>query len=91
MKKALVIASVLMAAALTGIFSTNPMAAYAEDDYDGDSSETNTEQKIKIDANGSGESDIHFCVDNDINSPDNSVDLSTGGTCSDSETVVSIP
>jgi hypothetical protein len=47
MNKTLVIASVIMAAALTtGIFSTNPMAAYADDDDDfGDSSETNTEQK----------------------------------------------
>jgi hypothetical protein len=47
MKKTLVVASVLMAAALTGIFSAHPMAAYAGDNYDGESSETNTEQKIE--------------------------------------------
>lgn len=47
MKKTLVIASVLIAAALTGIFSTHAMAAYAGDDYDGDNSGTNTEQKIE--------------------------------------------
>jgi hypothetical protein len=42
MNKTLVIASVLMAAALTtGIFSTTPMAAYAGGDYSG----TDTEQK----------------------------------------------
>jgi hypothetical protein len=47
MKKTLIVASVLMAAALTGIFSAHPMAAYAGDNYDGESSETNTEQKIE--------------------------------------------
>ena len=37
MNKTLVIASVLMAAALTtGIFSTHPMAAYAVDDDEGE-------------------------------------------------------
>ena len=41
MDKTLVIASVLMAAALTGILSTNPIAL-AQDE-----SETNTEQEIK--------------------------------------------
>jgi len=83
MNKTLVIASVLMAAALTtGIFSTHPTAVYAEEDYDGDSSETNTEQKIKIDATASGESDIHSCADNDIGSPD-SVSQSNQPNCSD--------
>jgi hypothetical protein len=69
MNKKLVIASVLMAAALTGIFSTNPMAAYADDDddYDGDSSETNTEQKIKQKNVGSGESTNNNCALNSIN------------------------
>jgi hypothetical protein len=42
MNKALVIASVLMAAALTGIFSTSAYASVA-----GDESETDTEQEIK--------------------------------------------
>jgi hypothetical protein len=41
-KKTIAITSVLMAAALTGIFSTS---AYATDG--GDESETNTEQEIK--------------------------------------------
>ncbi len=68
MNKTLVIASVLMAAALTGIFSTNPMAAYADDDdYDGDSSETNTEQSIKQ-KNVGGEGSSQFnCGQNNIN------------------------
>jgi hypothetical protein len=45
--KTLVIASVLMATALTGIFSTNPMAAYAGDDYDGNTSNYNgTARKV---------------------------------------------
>jgi hypothetical protein len=67
MNKTLVIASVLMAAALTGIFSTHPMAAYAEDDYDGDSSETNTEQSIKQ-KNVGGEGSSQFnCGQNNIN------------------------
>ena len=43
----MVIAAILTVAALTGIFSTNPMAAYAEGDDGGDSSETGTEQKLK--------------------------------------------
>jgi hypothetical protein len=41
MNKALVIATVLMAAALAGILSTSPIA-FAQDE-----SETNTEQEIK--------------------------------------------
>jgi hypothetical protein len=41
MKQTLAIATVLMAAALTGILSTNPIA-FAQDE-----SETNTEQEIK--------------------------------------------
>jgi hypothetical protein len=36
MNKTLVIATVLMAAALTGLFSTNPMAVYAGDDDEGE-------------------------------------------------------
>ena len=40
-----VIAAIVTAAALTGILSTHPMAAYAGGA--GDSSKTNTEQKIK--------------------------------------------
>jgi hypothetical protein len=82
MNKSLVIASVLMAAALTtGIFSTHPMAAYAEDDYDGDSSETNTEQSIKQENVGSGESTNFNCGDNDINSVSEArIDVDACGT-----------
>ena len=67
MNKTLVIATVLMAAALTGIFSAHPMAAYADRDYDGgDSSETNTEQKIKQ-KNIGGDASTNFnCADNSI-------------------------
>ena len=80
MNKSLVIASVLMAAALTtGIFSTHPMAAYAEDDYDGDSSETNTEQSIKQKNFGSGASTNVNCGDNDINSA-SEIDAQVCGT-----------
>ncbi len=50
MNKTITIAAVLMAAALTGIFSTS---AYATDD--GDYSGTNTEQEIKQKNVGSGE------------------------------------
>ena len=67
MNKTLVLASVLMAAALTGIFSTNPMAVYAEDDYDGDSSETNTEQKIKQKNVGGDNSEQFNCAQNNLN------------------------
>jgi hypothetical protein len=57
MNKTLVIASVLMAAALTGIFSTS---AYATDG--GDESETNTEQSIAQKNVGSGESTNNNCA-----------------------------
>jgi hypothetical protein len=52
----MVIAAILTVAALTGIFSINPMAAYAEGDDGGDSSETETEQKLKQKNVGSDES-----------------------------------
>jgi hypothetical protein len=87
MNKTLVIASVLMAAALTGIFSTHPMAAYAEDDYDGDSSETNTEQSIKQ-KNVGGEGSSQFnCGQNNIDSEEAedgllSIDVDACGTLS---------
>jgi hypothetical protein len=67
MNKTLVIASVLMAAALTtGIFSTNPMAAYADDDDEGDYSGTNTEQKIKQKNVGGDFSSQFNCAENNI-------------------------
>jgi hypothetical protein len=61
MNKAITIATVLMAAALTGIFSTS---AYATDD--GDYSGTNTEQEIKQKNVGSGESTNNNCALNSI-------------------------
>jgi hypothetical protein len=63
MNKSLAIATVLMAAALTGIFSTS---VYATDD--GDESETNTEQSIKQKNVGSGESTNNNCALNSIDS-----------------------
>ena len=59
--KTIAIASVLMAAALTGILSTS---AYATDD--GDYSGTNTEQEIKQKNVGSGESTNNNCALNSI-------------------------
>jgi hypothetical protein len=59
--KTIAIASVLMAAALTGIFSTS---AYATDN--GDFSGTNTEQEIKQKNVGSGESTNNNCALNSI-------------------------
>jgi hypothetical protein len=63
MNKTLAIATVLMAAAFTGIFSTS---AYATDG--GDESETNTEQEIKQKNVGSGESTNNNCALNSIDS-----------------------
>ena len=67
--KMLTIGAVLAAALFAGVFATTPMAAYAGGDYDGgDSSETNTEQKIKQ-KNFGGDGSTNFnCADNDINS-----------------------
>jgi hypothetical protein len=63
MRKTIAVASVLMAAALTGIFSTS---AYATDS--GDYSGTNTEQEIKQKNVGSGESTNNNCGLNLIDS-----------------------
>jgi thiamine monophosphate synthase len=62
MNKPFVITTVLMAAALTGILSTNPIA-FAQDE-----SETNTEQEIKQKNVGSGESTNNNCALNSIDS-----------------------
>jgi archaellum component FlaG (FlaF/FlaG flagellin family) len=62
MNKTLAIATVLMAAALTGIFSTSAYATYDG----GDDSETNTEQEIKQKNIGSGESINSNCALNAI-------------------------
>ena len=67
MNKTLAIVAVLMAAASTGIFSTNPIA-FAQDE-----SETNTEQEIKQKNVGSGESINNNCALN-------SVDTTTAAT-----------
>jgi hypothetical protein len=61
MNKVLPIAAVLMAAALTGMFSTS---AYATDD--GDYSGTNTEQEIKQKNVGSGDSTNNNCALNSL-------------------------
>jgi hypothetical protein len=61
MNKTLAIATVLMSAALTGIFSAS---AYAQ----GDESETNTEQSIAQKNVGSGESTNNNCALNSIDS-----------------------
>ena len=57
----LTIAAIVTAAALTGIFSTSPMAAYAGD---GDSSETSTDQSVKQKNTGSGDSANFNCGEN---------------------------
>ena len=65
MNKPSVLVAVLAAAALTGIFSTSTLAAYAT--YEGgDESETNTEQEIKQKNVGSGESTNNNCALNSI-------------------------
>jgi hypothetical protein len=62
MNKSLAIATVLMAAALSGILSTSPIA-FAQDE-----SETNTEQEIKQKNVGSGDSINNNCALNSIDS-----------------------
>ena len=62
MNKELIVASVLMAAAITGILSTNQVA-FAQDE-----SATNTEQEIKQKNVGSGESTNNNCALNSIDS-----------------------
>jgi hypothetical protein len=62
-QKAIAIAAVVMAAALTGIFSTAPMAAYAGGDG-GDESETSTDQSVKQKNTGSGDSANFNCGQN---------------------------
>jgi hypothetical protein len=60
MNQTIAIATVLVAAALTGILSTSPIA-FAQDE-----SETNTEQEIKQKNVGSGESTNNNCALNSI-------------------------
>jgi len=61
MNKTITIATILMAAALTGIFSTSAYASVAQDE-----SETNTEQEIKQKNVGSGDSTNNNCALNSI-------------------------
>ena len=60
-QKMLTIAAIVTAAALTGIFSTTPMAAYADG---GDESETSTDQSVKQKNVGSGDSTNFNCGQN---------------------------
>ena len=62
MNPTLAIGTVLMAAALTGILSTNPIA-FAQDE-----SATNTRQSITQENEGSGESTNNNCALNSIDS-----------------------
>jgi hypothetical protein len=79
MNKTLVIASVLMAAALTGIFSTTTAAVYADDD--GDYSGTNTEQSIKQKNVGGDDSSQFNCAQNNIGEEaDLAADIDACGT-----------
>jgi hypothetical protein len=60
-QKMLAIAAIVTAAALTGIFSTSPLAAYADG---GDESETSTDQSVKQKNIGSGDSANFNCGQN---------------------------
>jgi hypothetical protein len=71
----LTIAAVLAASLIAGVFATTPMAAYAG----GDSSETDTEQKIKQSNVGSGSSTNVNCADQDIGA-ETELDLQLCGT-----------
>jgi hypothetical protein len=71
MDKALVISSLLVAAALTGIFITS---GYAQ----GDESETNSDQSIAQKNVGSGESTNNNCALNSIDSAASTVACPVG-------------
>jgi hypothetical protein len=58
------IGAVVFAALIAGIFSTTSTAAYASSE--GDESETNTEQRLKQNNVGSGESTNFNCGENSI-------------------------
>ena len=60
-QRTIAIAAVLMAAALTGLFATSPLA-YAGGD--GDESETSTDQSVKQKNTGSGDSQNNNCGQN---------------------------
>ena len=61
-QKTIAIAVVLMAAVLTGLFATSPLA-HAENDG-GDTSETSTDQSVKQKNTGSGDSANFNCGQN---------------------------
>ena len=74
MNKTFIITGILMAAALTGIFSTTTMAAFAD--------ETEINQKNKLNGAASGEGDVHNCADNYFDSEHFIID-SNAPNCSD--------
>jgi hypothetical protein len=65
--KMLTVAAIVIAAALTGMFATSPLA-YAGGD--GDSSETNTDQSVKQKNDGSGYAQQNNCASNGIDDSD---------------------
>jgi hypothetical protein len=75
-QKTIAMAVVLMATALTAIFTTSPLA-YAGGDG-GDESETSTDQEVKQKNVGSGDSNNNNCAENQIE-----VDESGGNECRD--------
>ena len=75
-QKMLTIAAIVTAAALTGIFSTTPMAAYAGG---GDESETSTDQHVKQKNVGSGDSTNFNCGENLIQAGVRAQDCGNGG------------
>jgi hypothetical protein len=81
MNKTLLIATVLMAAALTGILSTNPVA-FAQDE-----SATNTEQDVAQENDGSGESTNNNCALNSIDSAAATVACPVTSVLTDSATL----
>jgi hypothetical protein len=60
-QKMFAITAIITAAALAGIFSIAPIAAYASD---GDSSETTTDQHVKQKNTGTGDSANFNCGEN---------------------------
>jgi hypothetical protein len=76
MNKTFIISGILMAAALTGIFSTTTMVAFA------DESETEINQKNKQSGVASGFGDVHNCAENHLDS-DSAIIGSNAPSCSD--------
>ena len=76
MNKTFIISGILMATALTGVFSTTTMVAFAD--------ETEIEINLKNKQSGvaSGEGDVHNCSENDFQS-DHPIANSNAPNCSD--------